>query len=186
MSRITKTVAAILLLATLCGSLMGCGVTRYGAKLLDGDAEDLINPEFYDENRLYLAHYSNDPSDPFGEQLLDSSFPRTRSFIIRSQEEYNVIFSDEADFKVDFDKKMLVVLTFVTVYKLPVEMATIRLNNEKLFVKLEIISPHPPFTPWGGATLDYQRYVVIEMNHANISDVEFKVKEFGYNFDSFF
>jgi hypothetical protein len=183
---IIKLTAVILILSMVCVLFTNCALT-YGAKLLEGNAEDLINPEFYNENKLHSAFYRNDPSDSDEKQFVDPSYPRTRSFIIRSQEEYNVIFSEKADFEVDFDKKMLIVLTYApTAKSLPVEIANMTLDNGTLFVQLETMSPHPPWRLFGAGGLPRQRYVVIEMKATDVKNVEFDVKYYGYNFDSFF
>ena len=158
-----KIVAFLLLVSITVGAFSGCAQIFYGAKIIDGRAENLINENFYAENKLFHG-----------------VSPRTRSFIIKSQDEYDAIFSEEANYDVDFSKKMLVVLTFITVYALTAEIRGMSLNDETLFVTINLKSPHLwPFN-WGGSGPPYQRYVVLEMNDKDVSNIEFEVKVAGF------
>ena len=163
MKKTVKTIAVLLLLSVTIGAFSGCAQIFYGAKIIDDRAELLINENFYAENKLFYG-----------------VSPRTHSFIIKSQDEYDAIFSEKANYDVDFSKKMLVVLTFITVYVLAAEIRGMSLNDETLFVTINLKSPHLwPFN-WGGSVAPYQRYVVIEMNYKDVSNVEFEVKVGGF------
>ena len=173
MKKTVKTIAVLLLLSVTIGAFSGCAQIFYGAKIIDDRAENLINEKFYAENKVFLPYTD-------GGKKFHTDSPRTRSFIIKSQDEYDAIFSEEADYDVDFSKKMLVVLTFITVYSLTAEIRGMSLNDETLFVTINLKSPHLwPFN-WGGSGAPYQRYVVIEMNYKDVSNVEFEVKVGGF------
>lgn len=86
-------------------------VSAYNAKILENV---VYRADFKKDNRTQMARYENDdndPSDPYSEKYyVDTDSPKTRTCIIRLQDEFERVF--ESCPTVDFDKEMVVVYIY--------------------------------------------------------------------------
>ncbi len=159
--------AAILLL-TLCA----CG-NAHNAAVYGDRADEWINADFAAAN--YTSGIYIDGVDTVTDA---DDYPRSRSFIVNTQERYDEIFKPDTQISVDFDYEMLVVCTFTSTYVRPVEIAKLKQNGETLSVTLEQKRTSDFFLALraGAACQPYQRYVVLKMDKLDVTTVELTVK----------
>ena len=103
-------------------------VIKNKAVIYDNEAE-WIREEFYEKNRVYGAMYDR-------ETLRDESYPKTRTFIVRTQEEFDKMFIDENHIEVDFEKEMLLVYTYKATYTRKIDVK--KLKDEDGVLKVEL------------------------------------------------
>ncbi len=157
----------ITIIISLC-VLAGCGNNsiKYNAVLYD-NANDWIREEFLNENRTRGAYF-----DIGGEiNSADKSNPKSRTFIVDNQEEYDEIFiSDLNEFDFDFDNQMLIVFTFTTIYHRNNKIKSLDMQNGILKINYKMESK----SGVGDASVPYQRWFVVKLDLLNIDSVEFE------------
>ncbi len=155
------------LLACLC-VFVGCGGARYHAKLYDR-AQDWVDEEFLNENRVYGAYYRiKDYGDGIYDYEQDKTSPRTRTFVIKTEEEYQQIFS-RSTVEVDFEKQIVILYMFNCDYARDCLLKNIKLEGQKLqvYYKLENIGGR------NDGTMPYQRCFMLVMDKTDFEAVEF-------------
>ena len=96
-------------------TLSGCGVGYHAAEITSGV---FFQENFLKENRTYGACYVRDGVDPdkatSSDIEVDVTSPVDRTFVIRSQEELEKIFSGFPE--VDFEKEMILLYIYTSPY----------------------------------------------------------------------
>ena len=167
MKRVAASIIAITLLICL---FSGCQKNPNNAVILDGNASGSIDSLFYDANYTRGAYYDG------GAFLADESYPASRSFVIRTNEEYENVFSREAVFDVDFSREMLVIYTFTAHYVRPVVISDFSVESDCLRIELSMQKKRGLFSQSGDACMPFQRYVIIRTGVSEVSSVEVSVK----------
>lgn len=170
----TARLIALILVSIMTMSLLSsCIFNPYNAELINGDATELIDEGFYHENYTCDAYYLID-----GEyvRLNDPSYPKERIFVITSSEEYDAIFSENANINVDFSKEMLIVYTFTAQYTREIRINGISIKDNECTLSLKMIKPFTFFWLIGDHAMPYQRYVVVKMNKVDVKKVNVTLK----------
>ena len=146
-----------------------------GVELTDvtfyGYANDWVGEEFLNENRVFYAYYPDNESE--GEFFLELNEPRTKTFIVTTEEEYRNLFpSDPID--VDFEKEMVILYISATAY--PQKTREHYLKKAVLCDDVLTVTVKPE--PNGEEILDYggtyPRCFALKMEKAEITEVIFK------------
>lgn len=165
-------IITVILLAALIGIAIFNSPYTYSVKILDSRAVTLIEREFFYDNLIANLTYYPEDYGFEGERVdASSSYPESRAIIVKTDEEYDEIFTDEADFRVDFDKKMLVVMSYRCTNNDAIHILETSPRNGTLYVKTWL-KPKVLRTDASGGCIPYQRYVVFEMNKLDVDNVE--------------
>ena len=135
-----KSFLATLLLAVCLCLFAGCDKVRYNAVIYNG-AESGIS-ETYKEN--------NAPSQFGG-----------KSFLLRTAEEYDAVFTESSTVKADFSKEMLVVYAFRSVA--PREFSIVNVEVENKILEIELLETATAGV-LGGEKGDGIRFTVIKLD----------------------
>ena len=161
-------------LCAIIALLIACGVivcvlsqTDKSARILNDDAADLVNRDFYDNNRVSGAYYDGAASD-------DSEYPSARTFLICSAEEYEEIFSQATVLAIDFQNSAVAVYTFADIYKREVRIKMISTSEDSITI---VLAHKKAPSGTGDACTPYQRYVVIELSGNGYTDISISVED---------
>ena len=167
-----KAIAVLMFaLAALTAFAAGCG-SKYNATLIS-NADDIINPNFLEQNRVSGAFYPNpdyeEGVDSADERyIFDESSPESRTFIIKEKSQFNEIF-DEDKFSIDLTDKMAILYIFADVYG---TRDYKRSGIEKTADRLEICC-NLEYSAADDATMPFRRCFVIIMDKINIDSAIF-------------
>lgn len=158
------------LLACLC-VLVGCGGAKYHAKLYS-KAKSWVDEEFLKENRVYGAAYRNEDyvegvSDVYDEFFWDETAPRTRTFVIKTKEEYQSIFT-KSTVEVDFEKKIVILFTFTDDSPREYKLKNIKLDDQTLCIYYKL-----RYTSFNDTVEPYQRCFMLVLDITDFETVEF-------------
>ena len=145
------------------GTLYGCSRDEYNTLIINDNASNIINKNFYDQNYTYGAYYEN------GIALEDPSFPPSRVFVITTQDQLDQIMAQNSDLEVDFASEMLIVYTYTSDYVRKLTIGDISVENQKLSI---ILSMAKASHGVGDSTQPFQRYVVLKMKKLEIVTAE--------------
>lgn len=172
----------ISLLIFLCSMFVfaGCGI-KYNARLTYKRYDDLkgyINDSFLEDNRIYGANYLTGETEYGYDYIqLDETYPSTRTFIIKSQEEFDRIFTSKPqDLSVDFESQMLIIHTDSTIYSRPIKLKAVNIDGGVLTVKMKMNNAKAGV---GGASMPCQIYLFIAMDKADITRAECELLNAG-------
>ena len=157
----------VLLPMILIGIFYGCAQIPLNTQVLNGNASQMIDKTFYEQNYTYGAYY--DDYNDGKTKLEDASYPKARTFLITSQQDYERVFDSNADLNVDFSSEMLAVYTFTAEYVREIRIDEVAVDGQKLCIHLSMIKPRQGV---GDAVMPYQRYVVIKLDKADVTEVE--------------
>ena len=135
---------------------------------------EFINETFSHNNRTYGAIYDDG-------SLEDPSYPRERVFVIRSQEDFDQIFTQAIDgTPIDYQSETYVLYTFTTVYHREFIIKSASVVDQELTVQFRLKSPNDPdengdLPPEavGDAARPFQRFVLIKVNEIDINSANF-------------
>ena len=162
-----KLTALVLTVLSVLLLFAGCAKVGLHATVLDDNASALIRPDFYDSHYTFSAHgaYCDPTKDPN---------PSFRFFFVTSREEQDRILSGDFSVSVDYDREMLLVYTFTAAYVRPIELKELRADSGTLTVILSMEQKR--FPPVADACQPFQRYVILKMDKADVSDAVVTVK----------
>lgn len=160
------------LLACFC-LFVGCGGARYHATLYS-KAQSWIDEEFLKENRVYGAAYPNEDyvegvSEWDEQYIWDKTSPHMRTFIIKTEEEYQRI-SPNGAVEIDFEKQIVILHTFCDITTRECTLHRITMENNILYVYYKRNKANGDI---GGTTAPYQRCFMLVMDNADFETVEF-------------
>lgn len=161
---IKKAVIFIMTLACLF-CLAGCKVP-YNAEIVSDSynySGEWLNENFVKNNYTAWSNHEG--------VLIDGSFPKSRTFVIKSEEEKCKILNGYFDVEVNFEREMLIIYTWTTDYRRPCYIKSLELKDEILCINFYVKSS-PPLT--GGSCMSYQRWFVIKLDLLSTSSVEIK------------
>lgn len=144
--------------------LMGCSNNKYNATLHD-NANEWIKEEFLTANLTYGAYYG-------GELVDDNSYPASRSFILRNQQECEgILIENLSELKVDFEEEMIILYTFTTVYHRNIKIKQIEMKDDALKISLQFDKR----SGIGDASIPYQRFLILQLDRLDITSVEIEI-----------
>lgn len=153
----------LLLLVAFMGMFSGCSRNQYEAEVLSDNASEIINQSFYEQNYTYGAYYDSNTS------LQDSTVPVSRTFVIKTQEEYDNIIVRNANLNVDFASEIIVVYTYTSDYVRDIKIDDIQVVEQNLNIKLSLSKASKGA---GDAVQPFQRYVVLKMKKIDFVTIE--------------
>jgi hypothetical protein len=157
-----------------CG-VQGCSMEEmndFNAVLYD-NAGKWIDLDFQREN---LTHGFWDGLYLDGELIhTDESYPNEKIFIITDRAEFDAIFN-EFPSGVNFNKEMILLYGITSTNIRPIVIESIKLENERLNIKLKYVSLTPPGEPSEpDATVPQMRWFVVKIDKLNIDTAEFSL-----------
>ncbi len=171
-----KTVTRMLSVAlTVCLllTLASCGV-GHNAAVYNDRADEWINDSFAAANLTSGIYIEG------ADTVTDSeTYPRSRTFIVDTQERCDEIFKPNTQLSVNLETEMLVVCTYTSTYVRPVELTRLRVEGDTLSVTLRekqksFFSAFAAL-PVGAACQPYQRYVILKLDRLDVTNVELTV-----------
>ena len=145
--------------------LVSCNINKYHATLYD-DVDHWIKQEFADNNLTSGVYYQNNHT------TTNQSFPRSRTFLITTQAEFDEIFNSSAP-AVDFTKEILALYTFTCDYVREIKLGDIEIDGLKLEIEYEMVHPLS-CQSIGDAVPPYQRYILVKLDKVNVTHVQFE------------
>lgn len=168
---IKKLLIPLLLLISCMFALTGCG-NQYNATLTYARYDDLkeyINESFLEDNKIFGAFYETS-SKEYGEEYImleDESFPRTRTFVVKNQSEFDSIFIEKPqELNIDFETQMLIIHTDTTIYGRPIKLQTLKADENILMVKMKMDDGKRDV---GDAAMPCQIYLFVVMDKVDIT-----------------
>ena len=153
-----KTISFCVMFLIVC--MTGCGTIKYNAKLYD-NATKWINEDFIKNNFTSGAFYDD--------MQTDESYPSSRTIIIKSNEEKLSCFNSEFDVEVNFEKEMLIVYTWTTVYHRDCRLKSLKVTDDVLCINYSFA---PVAIGVGDASRPFQRWVIIKLDLLPITSVQ--------------
>ncbi len=149
--------------------LAGCARIENKAVLVNDNASGLIDRVFYANNYVRGACYDDTV-------LEDESYPDSRYFVIRSQDDFDNVFAPGVAVDADPEGDILLVYTFTSVYVRPIKLKHLYADGGRIFVELSM--ERSVFEAGvADACSPFQRYVIIRMLKTDISEFEITVTE---------
>lgn len=158
---IKKAVIFIMTLACLF-CLAGCG-NKYNAEIVYdsyNNSGEWINEDVKDKSCVAPVGYA-----------ATADCPKSRTFVIKSEEEKCNILNGNFDVEVNFEQEMLIVYTWSSAERRPCYIKVLELKDDNLYINF-YVKPSPPLT--GGSCMPYQRWFVIKLDLLSTSSVEIK------------
>jgi len=118
--------------------------------------------DFLKANKTYGSYNFN------GNRVDDETSPKFRTFIITEKARMNEIFSFYPD--IDFEKDMLVMYAYTSVYNRQQIIKSITIDNKNLIIEFKIADAKPGYKD---ASMPQTRFLVVRMNKLDIDTVEF-------------
>ena len=151
----------------------------YGVEPYDeAETRNMLDAGFKINNRISVASYYYNSSG-YSKYFECPECPKTRAFLIKSQEDFDKYFTDRCEYDdgFDFDNKMLVLLTFPTKETTHVfDVMDVNAFDGTLYIK---VWPKP--YKLGSDRYDEgrytQRWFLLEMNKYDVTDVDFELYE---------
>ncbi len=171
--KVKKLLIPLLLLISCMFVFAGCG-NEYNAVLTYTRYDDLkgyINDDFLEENKIFGAFYKiySEENEMEYVMLKDESFPRTRTFIVKNQSEFDNIFTEKPqELNIDFENRMLVIHTDTTIYNRPIKLQTVKADENVLTVKMKM---NDGKFGVGDAAMPCQIYLFVVMDKLDITTV---------------
>lgn len=164
---LNRIIASLFILLSLL-SLFGCKV-EYNAVIIDEGIT--YKTEWLESNRTYGVYYENpsyNPEDEYSENVLtDTTSPKYRTYIVREKSELAEIFSEAPE--IDFEKDMLIVCCFTTIYHRKRILERVQLDESNV---LQIEFKAKANDGRGDASMPSQGVLVIKMDKLDIENVQ--------------
>lgn len=172
--KLVKIIAMGVLIIMSSGLFVGCGDNKYNAVVIESGFS--FKSEFLSENMTLGAYYYNENYDAKADEsedeyLRDETSPSHRIFVVKNQDECNLIFSDFQ--QVDFEKEMLLVYCYTDIYSRPRIIKSIELEGTTLSVEFALKQAKPGV---GDASMPQCRILIIKMNALDVETVMFTKK----------
>ncbi len=179
--KIKKLLISLLLLISCMFALAGCG-NQYNATLTytryDG-LKGYINESFLEENKIYGACYETYSEENGTEyvRLKDETFPRTRTFIIKTKKEFdNIFIENPQELNIDFENQILIIHTDTTLYNRPIKLQTVKADDNILTIKMKMNDGKHGV---GSASMPCQIYLFVVMDKVDITTVNCELLNAG-------
>ena len=168
---------SLILCAVLGLIFFGCEGGVSGV-VLYSKAKDMINPVFFDNNRVCGAHYKNPDyvegeSPYYTKYIRDTESPSNRTFIVSDEESFTEIFVEGA-LDVDFTKETVVVYFFCDVSPREYYIKKIDRSESNMVITVKLKEPAGVSCgeAYGDAVAPYQRAFVFVFKTKNVINIE--------------
>jgi len=143
--------------------LSGCNnhKRKYNLEILD--KYEFVDG-FLEKYKIRDSFYIDPNSNEY--VLNDPSLPEDYTLIIRNEEDYNKIFKDSL--KINFDKVMLVVYIYSSVYSSEVKITEVELEDGELSIDFK----HKLVVRAGSASMPLQKYIVFKLDKLNFHKID--------------
>ncbi len=160
MKRIKKlltTLFAVLLMFCMGISLVGCKQINHNAVIItDGIT---YQEEWLEENHVYGAYDEN------GEENYDENTPKSRTHIIKNQDELDEVFLEFPE--IDFENEMLIVYCYRTIYIRKQVLEKVVLDGTVLNVEFNVVKGK---IGHADASAPQRRMLVIKLDKLDITE----------------
>ena len=146
------------------GDEEGKEMLPFNAIIMGNDGSLAYKEDFLRANRTYGVLYQNENGD--GEE--DFTSPKFRTFIITEKIQLDDIFSVCP--VIDFEKEMVVMYAYTSVYGRERIIRSITLKNKNLKIEFKIAEGKPGYKD---ASVPQTRYLVLRMEKLDIDTAEF-------------
>lgn len=151
-------------LVMMLGIFVGCRANKYNAIVCD-EPNRWLREDFLSENLISGAYYDE-------KIYTDDIYPSSRTFIIDNNECFNEIFQSSS-LDVNFEREMLVLHTFVSIYTRPIEIKEVSVEESVLQIEF-IMGKAQKGT--GDAIRPFQRYLLVKLDKLAVTSAEFEQK----------
>ena len=154
-----------LLTIGLAGLLMLCmSVSLVGCKKIDHNAVIITDgiryqEEWLKENHVYGAYDEN------GEEKYDENTPKSRTYLIKNQDELDEVFSEFPE--IDLENEMLIVYCYRTIYARKQVLEKVALDGTALNVEFNIVKGK---IGHADASAPQRRMLVIKLDKLDITE----------------
>lgn len=163
-----KRTLSILIILLLCLTVFaGCAKpdpSNANCQIVSDElSSDTLKDSFLKENRTSGAYYDGDVA------LEGNDIPKSRTFIIKTQDEYDTIFENAANINVDFSSELLILYAFTTEYHRDISLDDWKVEGKTISITYEMKDPSKNV---GDAARPFQRFLLIKMNKLDIDSAE--------------
>ena len=149
---------AVLLMLCMSISLVGCGKIDHNAIIIaDGIT---YQEEWLKENHVYGAYDEN------GEENYDENTPKSRTYILKNQDELDEVFSEFSE--IDFEKEMVLVYCYRTIYIRKQVLEKVVLDGTILNVEFNVVKGKMGHAD---ASAPSRRMLVLKLDKLDITEV---------------
>ena len=143
-------------------SLSSCSKVNNNTRIINDDATDFINDDYYAKNLIRGAYYD------YNYAYEDPDCPDSRTVLISNFEQFNSVFSSNATFDIDFQSEMLVVYSYTAMNTR--NLSIHKSSNIDGILKIELTTEKN--ISGKDTCIPYQRYVIIKINKTSFNEVE--------------
>ena len=157
--KLLSLVIAFLLMLCMGISLVGCGKIDHNAIIIaDGIT---YQEEWLDNNHVYGAYDEN------GEEKYDENTPKSRTYILKNQDELDEVFSEFSE--IDFEKEMVLVYCYRTIYIRKQVLEKVVLDGNVLNVEFNVVKGK---IGHADASAPHRRILVVKLDKLDIEEVK--------------
>ena len=161
MKRIKKLLTvglAVLLMLCMSISLVGCKKIDHNAVIITDGIR--YQEEWLNENHVYGAYDEN------GEEKYDENTPKSRTYLIKNQDELDEVFSEFPE--IDFENEMLIVYCYRTIYIRKQVLEKVVLDGTILNVEFNVVKGKMGHAD---ASAPSRRMLVLKLDKLDITEV---------------
>lgn len=158
MKKLFATLSAVLLMLCMSISLVGCKKIDHNAVIITDGIR--YQEEWLKENHVYGAYDEN------GEENYDENTPKSRTYLIKNQDELDEVFSEFPE--IDFEKEMILVYCYRTVYIRKQVLEKVALDGNALNVEFNIVKGK---IGHADASAPSRRMLVLKLDKLDITKV---------------
>ena len=156
--KLLSLVLAFLLMLCMSVSLVGCGKIDHNAIIIaDGIT---YQEEWLDNNHVYGAYDEN------GEENYDENTPKSRTYLIKNQDELDEVFSEFSE--IDFEKEMVLVYCYRTIYIRKQVLEKVVLDGNVLNVEFNVVKGKIGHADASAPSI---RMLVVKLDKLDIAEV---------------
>ena len=155
--KLLSLVIAFLLMLCMSVGFVGCGKIDHNAIIIaDGIT---YQEEWLDNNHVYGAYDEN------GEENYDENTPKSRTYILKNQDELDEVFSEFSE--IDFEKEMVLVYCYRTIYIRKQVLEKVALDESVLNVEFNIVKGK---IGYADASAPHRRILVVKLDRLDITE----------------
>lgn len=158
MKKLLSLVLAVLLMLCVSISLVGCKKIDHNAVIITDGIR--YQEEWLKENHVYGAYDEN------GEEKYDENTPKSRTYLIKNQDELDEVFSEFPE--IDFENEMLIVYCYRTIYIRKQVLEKVVLDGTILNVEFNVVKGKMGHAD---ASVPSRRMLVLKLDKLDITEV---------------
>ena len=158
MKKLFATLSAVLLMLCMSINLVGCKKIDHNAVIITDGIR--YQEEWLKENHVYGAYDEN------GEENYDENTPKSRTYLIKNQDELDEVFSEFPE--IDFENEMLIVYCYRTIYGRKQVIENVFSDGNVLYVEFNIVKGK---IGRADASAPHRRILVVKLDKLDIAEV---------------